>query len=358
MYKRLPCLIKMLVLSILVWLIWKLWGLKHFKRHEGGHIAIIVDNDGQEHVYNSQTGTFLFIGGHPRSGTTLVRAMLDAHPLIRCGEETRIIPRMIQMRDSWMRSDRERHRLAQGGVSSKVVDSAVAAFILETMVQHGEPAQLLCDKDPLALKSGSYISRLFPKSKFLFVVRDGRAVAHSVVTRKITITGYDLNNPRSVLERWNSVVQAMDQQCEEIGRDRCLIVHYEQVVLHPARWMNIILDFVEIPWNEMVLHHQDFINKPGGISVSNAERSSDQIVKPINVEALSKWVGTFPKDVIMDMADIAPMLSKLGYDPAMNPPIYGIPDKEVINNTKQVAGHKDFWETRAKQLLKEMQKNE
>ena len=31
---------------------------------------------------------------------------------------------------------------------------------------------------------------------------------------------------------------------------------------------------------------------------------------------------------------------------------------QVINNTKQVAGHKDFWETRAKQLLKEMQKNE
>merc|ERR1711874_159892 len=311
---------------------------------------------GVEHVYNSQKDTFIFIGGHPRSGTTLVRAMLDAHPSIRCGEETRIIPRLLQLRESWVRSDRERHRLLQGGVTNKVIDAAVSSFILEAIVQHGEPAQRLCNKDPLALKSGTYLSQLFPKSKFLFVVRDGRAVAHSVVTRKITITGYELNNPRQILERWNSMVQMMDSQCTEMGRDRCLIVYYEQVVLHPTRWMNIILDFIDIPWNEMVLHHQDFINKPGGVSVSNAERSSDQIVKPVNAEALSKWVGTFPNDLVEDMADVAPMLSKLGYDPSMNPPFYGSPDNEVVNNTRNLADHKDFWEIRSKQLIKEMQK--
>jgi hypothetical protein len=37
-------------------------------------------------------------GGHPRSGTTLMRAMLDAHTAVRCGEETRIVPRIVQMR--------------------------------------------------------------------------------------------------------------------------------------------------------------------------------------------------------------------------------------------------------------------
>ena len=34
-----------------------------------------------------------YAGGHPRSGTTLMRAMLDAHTAVRCGEETRIVPR-------------------------------------------------------------------------------------------------------------------------------------------------------------------------------------------------------------------------------------------------------------------------
>ena len=43
------------------------------------------------------------------------------------------------------------------------------------------------------------------------------------------------------------------------------------------------------------------------------ERSTDQVIKPVNVGALSKWVGKIPPDVLQDMAVIAPMLAKLGY---------------------------------------------
>ncbi len=49
-----------------------------------------------------------------------------------------------------------------------------------------------------------------------------------------------------------------------------------------------------------------------GIRVSNKERSSDQIVKPINVEALTQWVGTFPEELVAEMGEVAPMLSKAG----------------------------------------------
>ena len=62
-----------------------------------GHSAFVMDANGQKKEYNSETHPFIFIGGHPRSGTTLVRAMLDAHQKIRCGEETRIIPRILQV---------------------------------------------------------------------------------------------------------------------------------------------------------------------------------------------------------------------------------------------------------------------
>lgn len=66
------------------------------------------------------------------------------------------------------------------------------------------------------------------------------------------------------------------------------------------------------------------------------ERSSDQVIKPVNLEALSKWVGNIPDDVVRDMADIAPMLSVLGYDPFSNPPDYGKPDAWVEDNTSKV----------------------
>ena len=68
------------------------------------------------------------------------------------------------------------------------------------------------------------------------------------------------------------------------------------------------------------------------------ERSSDQVIKPVNLEALNKWVGNIPEDVVRDMADLAPMLSVLGYDPYANPPEYGKPDLWVKENTFKVSG--------------------
>lgn len=32
---------------------------------------------------------------------------------------------------------------------------------------------------------------------------------------------------------------------------------------------------------------------------------SYQVVKPVNVDALTKWVGAIPQDVIADMADVS-----------------------------------------------------
>lgn len=45
-------------------------------------------------------------------------------------------------------------------------------------------------------------------------------------------------------------------------------VYYEQLVLHPEEWMRKILKFLDIPWNDSVLHHEEFINKPNGVSLS------------------------------------------------------------------------------------------
>jgi protein-tyrosine sulfotransferase len=60
------------------------------------------------------------------------------------------------------------------------------------------------------------------------------------------------------------------------------------------------------------------------------------VIKPVNLEALSKWVGNIPEDVVHDMANIAPMLSVLGYDPYANPPNYGSPENIVKENTWKV----------------------
>jgi len=270
--------------------------------------------------------------------------MLDAHPEVRCGEETRLVPRILQMREKWVRSEKESMRLEEAGITGQVIASAVSSFILELIVRHGEPAARLCNKDPFTLKSGTFVRELFPNSKFLFMVRDGRASVHSMISRNVTITGFNLRDPRQCLERWNNTIAAMYDQCEDLGfGTNCLPVIYEQLVLHPEKELRRILNFLEVPWNDRVLHHEAEINKKNGIRLSKVEKSTDQVIKPVNIEALSKWVGHFPDDVIADMANIAPMLSSLGYNPSANPPKYGEADQVVMKNTKDIREHDNDW---------------
>uniref|UniRef100_A0A182ITS5 Protein-tyrosine sulfotransferase n=1 Tax=Anopheles atroparvus TaxID=41427 RepID=A0A182ITS5_ANOAO len=309
------------------------------------------DQDGGGSYKYHRNMPLIFIGGVPRSGTTLMRAMLDAHPEVRCGQETRVIPRILQLRSHWMKSEKESVRLVEAGITKEVLNGAIAQFCLEIIAKHGDPAPRLCNKDPLTLKMGSYVIELFPEAKFLFMVRDGRATVHSIISRKVTITGFDLTSYRQCLSKWNQAIQTMHEQCKEIGSERCMMVYYEQLVLHPEQWMRKILHFLDIPWNDSVLHHEEFINKENGVALSKVERSSDQVIKPVNLEALTKWVGKIPNDVVRDMADVAPMLSVLGYDPYSNPPDYGKPDTYVQENTHKVKSNSQLWEHRAKELL-------
>jgi len=334
----------------------------HAPCHDLGSRGVMVSSQGymisgsKQYPYG-RSMPLIFIGGMPRSGTTLSRAMLDAHPDVRCGEETRVVPRLLQMRSHWMKSQKEAMRLEEAGITNEVLDSAIAAFILEVIAKHGPAAPRLCNKDPFTLKSAVYLGNLFPNSKFLFMVRDGRAVVHSVITRKVTITGFDLTSYRQCLSKWNTAMQTMNAQCSELGPSRCMPVYYEQLVLHPKKTMEKILTFLDVPWNDSVLHHEQLINQPGGVSLSMVERSTDQVIKPINTEALSKWVGAIPADVVRDMSLIAPMLSVLGYDPNANPPNYGQPDEVVADNTNEIKQNDSFWKSRANQVLTMSKRN-
>jgi len=311
-------------------------------------------SDGEERIYKySRNMPVVFVGGMPRSGTTLLRVMLDSHPDVRCGGETRVIPRVLNLRNSWLKAPFESQRLLEAGITPDVLDRAVGEFMLEIIARHGRPAKRLCNKDPFTLKSAIYIKSLFPKAQFLFLIRDGRAVAHSIISRKVTISGFDITNYRQCLKKWNSATSSMYEQCKKLGPKICHPVYYEQLVLHPERTLRDILDFLELPWNETVLHHERLINQPQGIELSKLERSTDQVVKPVNTETLTKWVGSIPLDVVNEMAEIAPMLSVLGYDPHANPPNYGDPDPFVVGKMKLIEKNKLEWQAKEERLIKE-----
>ena len=133
-------------------------------------------------------------------------------------------------------------------------------------------------------------------------------------------------------------------------------IKYENLVLHPKHVISLVLAFLDLPWHDSVLSHHTMINKPGGVRVSMMERSSDQIIHPVHTRALSDWVGSFPPQLLRQMDQVAPMLRELGYNPYENPPKYGLADPEILNNTRQVVRDNEYWESKKKLMLKEMEK--
>lgn len=160
-----------------------------YTEYVGPERYVVSNEDGRNHKFTyDRRIPLIYIGGMPRSGTTLLRVLLDAHPEIRCGEETRVVPRILGLRQQWMKAPFESRRLKEAGITSEVLDSAVGSFILEIIAKHGSPASRLCNKDPFTLRSAVYLRQLFPNSKFIFMIRDGRAVVHSIITRKVSIS--------------------------------------------------------------------------------------------------------------------------------------------------------------------------
>ena len=159
----------------------------------------------------------IWVTGHPRSGTTLMRAMLDAHPEIRCGEETHIIPRILGTHSQMMQSDMRMGRLTEANIDSSVLMDALGAYVMTVIAKHGEPANRLCNKDPFTISSAEVIRNILPNSKFLFMIRDGRAVAHSVLTREVSIQGFDRSSYVNALRSWNGIMSRMLKSCRDIG---------------------------------------------------------------------------------------------------------------------------------------------
>ena len=125
--------------------------------------------------------------------------------------------------------------------------------------------------------------------------------------------------------------------------ETCLPVWYEQLVLHPEENLKKITKFLELPWSEKMMHHEQHTKK---ISISSVEKSTDQVQKPLYLDALTAWNGHLPDDVQKNLAEIAPMLGKLGYTYDMGPkPSYGKPDQSVLDNLAAAGNFNHEWDS-------------
>ncbi|KAK0420826.1 hypothetical protein QR680_014911 [Steinernema hermaphroditum] len=252
----------------------------------------------------------IFVGGVPRSGTTLMRALLDAHPNIRCGEETRVIPNLLQIVHNWESGPYHQKLLENAGVTHDVLRDAAGAFVFEVIAKHGDWAPRLCNKDPLTFEHLPFLREIFPRARFVLMIRDGRAIVHSIISRKVPVVGFDWRKPVDCLKAWNKMIEKMYKDCKCLGPDVCLPVRYETLILRPEGELRRITAFLGESWSDNLLHHEKFVGSE--IRLHPLEFSTSQVKKALNDDALHSWRNFYSDDILGQMDTVAPMLKTLG----------------------------------------------
>jgi len=190
----------------------------------------------------------IFIVGCQRSGTTLVRLMIDSHPNISCGPETRFLADLAKVTtENWT-------RLSHFGFEKDYWHRSIAG-LFET-IQHDYAASRgktrWADKTPRYALSLDFIDELFPSCQVVHVVRDGRDVVASHRHR----FGYAA--AVKAAEKWPRYIRAAREAGARLGPGRYHELRYEELVADPKSAMRELLEFLTEPWDDAVLHHEDF----------------------------------------------------------------------------------------------------
>jgi protein-tyrosine sulfotransferase len=205
-------------------------------------------------VTSEEGERFIFVGGAPRSGTTLVQNMLDMHPAIAGGPEFLHLTKILALRDSLKK------KVANGRIdafcSAVDVDRAVRGMIeaLLLPLADREGRRLLSEKTPANCLVFEPLMELFPRARCVFVLRDPRAIVASMleVGRRGRAMGL---SPRPYTRSLRAAVAHVEAcfhagfAAEKAAPDRVLAVEYAALVTDPATETRRICAFLGLPWS-------------------------------------------------------------------------------------------------------------
>ncbi|MCC6224097.1 MAG: sulfotransferase [Thermoleophilia bacterium] len=267
-------------------------------------------------------GPPLFVLGVRRSGTTLLRVMLDRHPELAIPDESYFIPQLAarhrgRLDPGAFEDDLRRlPALAAWGVAASdvrarlrpgatVADGIRAVYELYA-ARRGK--RRWGDKTPLYMRYLPLLERLFPDARYVHLVRDGRDVALSFLSVPAGIMTESWGHPRDAGAfacQWRTEVLA----ARELGRragDRYLEVRYEALVADPPRELERICAHGALVYNSGMLDYA------GTVDVSRKAHQQSLLRPP--TPGLRDWRAAMAPGTVDAFESVAgDVLAGLGY---------------------------------------------
>src|SRR5688572_21024001 len=131
-------------------------------------------------AYTSSASPIL-VGGCGRSGTTLMRVILDTHPRICCGPESRLFQPRVPSPPKLAR----RFDLPEAAVGELFAKSGSQAELIDrffALYSESRHKPRWAEKPPRNVLYLDYIFEHFPNARFVHMIRDGRDTICSLRT--------------------------------------------------------------------------------------------------------------------------------------------------------------------------------
>lgn len=204
-----------------------------------------------------------FIGGAPRSGTTWLQQILDAHPDIDCRGEGLFSATLAGPLDRLVAHRRQALHAKNSGLFAHTVgyplpddadaDALLGTAVLLSLGRHvDDPGpRALGEKTPENVFLFPRLHRLFPTARFIGIVRDPRDVLASAWCRfGQPAPGEDENRARlafvrSALPSLNEGARAM-LEIQASHPDSCLVVTYESMISDGAEMVACLFRHLDV----------------------------------------------------------------------------------------------------------------
>jgi hypothetical protein len=200
-------------------------------------LGVEVSDDGEPNL--------VFIGGAAFSGAGVLGAMLSHHSRIGGAFDSRVAPAAAWLRNRLLDAIPDAERAA--GLTEARLDEAVRAFILTALGGFSAGARLVDCSHHNTLYI-ELLGRIFPRARFIHVVRDGRAVTSALLAeqRLILETGEAAPTPISAegaIKYWARAVAATRAQGVDLGA-RYAEIGYEDLITRPEAALRHVLAFL------------------------------------------------------------------------------------------------------------------
>jgi len=225
--------------------------------------------------------------GHPRSGTTLLEQVLDAHSDITCAEETKVMHD-----DAYLPLIRD---FPEGTSILQALDSVPPSLIrharenyfrcTELFLRRQIGSRLLVDKNPALNLMIPMVARVFPETKFLIALRDPRDVIVSCFMQALP--------PTPIGSAYLSLEGTVNQYANVMGfwlemhprmRNQWMYVRYEDLVENLPAAARSVLEFLGVGFEDNVLK---FYEHARAKRVTSPSR--DDVRKPLYRTAVGRW---------------------------------------------------------------------